>query len=492
MRKIHLQQLLQEIEQLAKQGKWSEVDHALQQARSFFPKQPVVWFGMGNSAYQQGNLKLARENWLKASKLAPTDLNISFMLINCLREMEHDKEELKELKRVLQLFPGQPLARLKLAENHARAGDKKNAVQLYNDLLKEFPCQSSAWNGLSVLGELNPKKHLTKIESCIDDQDNSEFDRITLHYVAGRLYEKQQDYQKSWDAFLYANTQSRKAVGLDFSTRSMAARTVIQDMTGDKVAGIVSERNPSKAPIFIVGMPRSGTTLLERMLGSHPDIEGLGEKKTMGISLKHAIEKLPAGISPIEGIDKSHFQAWKKIGEKYLSDLSGSRGKAKYFIDKMPLNANLAGLIHLVFPEATIIYCRRKPEDVAISCLSLAFEESHLKFTPEELGELIGIQEALMEHWIKILPKESIHVVDYEKLVVKPEEMLEPLLKNIGLPWSSKCLQFNQNKGNVRTASLAQVRRKLYTSSVGRGKRFGDLLKPVMDARAKTKASLLS
>lgn len=367
-KKFHLQQLLREIEQLAQKGQWSAVERGLQQARTIFPDQPIVWFGLGNAAYQQGKLKVARENWLKAKKLAPNDINIGLHLARCLRDLEHDNEALRELKRLYNIQPNHLAVQLDLANSYIDMGEKTAAAKLFKDILSEMPCQVSAWSGLSILGELTPAKHLDKVLSCLDDQRLSVHDRARLLFIVGRLEEKQKNFDSSWDAYKKANLAWRGLANLNFSNRIDSARQLINDFDQDAFESIHAQRHNSSAPVFIVGMPRSGTTLLERMLAAHPSIDGLGERRVMGQLLLKAIQKLAAGGKVVQNLDKSHPKVWKNFGDQYLQQLHKHRSGGRFFVDKMPLNANLTGLIHLVFPKATIIYCRRKPEDIAISC----------------------------------------------------------------------------------------------------------------------------
>jgi hypothetical protein len=240
-------------------------------------------------------------------------------------------------------------------------------------------------------------------------------------------------------------------------------------------AGVSTDR-----PVFIVGMPRSGTTLVEQILSAHPDVHGAGE-----------IANLASLIARVSGPDGSTYPFWAKalgvsdfgvLGETYLDSLpTGDAGRGRT-TDKRVANFEHLGLIHLCLPGARIIHCRRDPRDVALSCFASRFSDGQ-GFADDlvELGRYWHAYDRLMAHWRRVLPPGRMLEVDYEAVVEDTEGWARRLVDHCGLDWDAACLQFHTSGREVRTGSFAQVRRPIYTGSIGRWRRFAAQLAPFIE-----------
>jgi hypothetical protein len=233
---------------------------------------------------------------------------------------------------------------------------------------------------------------------------------------------------------------------------------------------------PSNLPIFIVGMPRSGTTLIEQILASHPQVIGAGELN----ALRNAAERLGplpeafAGLTP---------QAATQVGRDYLAHVTPlARGRA-HVVDKMPGNFLHAGLIAAALPGARIIHSRRDAVDTCLSCYSKLFSgEQPFAYDFGELGRFHRGYEALMAHWRTLLPPECFIEIDYEEVVDDLEGQARRLIAFLGLPWDEACLNFHQSRRVVRTASMNQVRQPIYRGSKGRWRQYAGHLQPLLAA----------
>ena len=238
---------------------------------------------------------------------------------------------------------------------------------------------------------------------------------------------------------------------------------------------------PTTVPVFIVGMPRSGTTLIEQILVSHPRVFGAGERQEFSEGV--AKIRAPNGQGYPEAVPTLPSEQLRRLGQTYLNSVQSMAPRAERITDKMPENFRFLGLIHLALPNAHIIHASRDPRDVALSCFSIDFAEDHLPFTYDlsELGRYIRAYQVLMEHWRKVLPARVILNVQYEELVEDLEKGARRIVAHCGLEWDDACLDFHRTERVVQTASATQVRRPIYRTSVGRWREYGDLLKPLLE-----------
>jgi hypothetical protein len=230
----------------------------------------------------------------------------------------------------------------------------------------------------------------------------------------------------------------------------------------------------SPAPIFVVGMPRSGTTLIEQILAAHPAVHGAGELRYMRRIIER-ISDFPQGVATLDA------DTLKRLGEDYLSRLEALAGGKPRVVDKAPGNFVCAGLIRLILPDAKIIHARRDPVDTCLSCYTKLFADA-LNFTYDmtELGRYCRDYLKLMDYWRAVLPASHFLEVDYEAVVDDIEAEARRMLEFLELPWDPACLEFYRVERPVRTASVNQVRQPIYRSSSGRWRKHADALQPLL------------
>ncbi|MGA7673826.1 MAG: sulfotransferase [Rhizomicrobium sp.] len=238
-------------------------------------------------------------------------------------------------------------------------------------------------------------------------------------------------------------------------------------------------------PIFIVGMPRSGTTLVEQILASHPDVYGAGERP----ELEDIVSSFSADNSVAFGPRDLTRDDFVAIGRRYVEQIAALAPGAKRITDKMPGNFRFAGLIHLALPGARILHVRRNAMDTCFSCYFTLFKGS-LNFTYNltELGTIYMAYEALMAHWRTVLPESTILDIQYEDLVSDFEPQVRRMLNFCNLPWDERCLKFYESANPVRTASLHEVRRPLFKSSIGRWRPYAAWLGPLRETLERPRA----
>jgi hypothetical protein len=238
--------------------------------------------------------------------------------------------------------------------------------------------------------------------------------------------------------------------------------------------------DPSDAPVFIVGMPRSGTTLIEQILASHPKVFGAGELRAMA-NLAERISG-PKGILFPEAASTLTDDHLLQLGGQYLHVVRRLAPTAERITDKMPGNFVLAGLIHLALPNARIIHVCRDARDTAFSCFSILFARGH-EFTYDlaDVGRYCGAYRRLMNHWRNVMPGVMLEV-HYEEVVADLESQARRIIAHCGLEWDERCLEFYRTERSVRTASANQVRQPIYRSSIGRWRLHKDALLPLLKA----------
>jgi tetratricopeptide (TPR) repeat protein len=294
--------------------------------------------------------------------------------------------------------------------------------------------------------------------------DRGQHEKALEHYViGGKMKRAQLDYKES-DTF-----------GFFDGIRAAFPKEVFENR---KYEGLDDDR-----PVFIVGMPRSGSTLVEQILSSHPDVYGAGEVKHLSRALGQLRDRFPSLPKYPEMVSKIAPAQFDLAAKSYQAMIANGAGDAKRITDKLLTNYFFLGLINLLFPKAKVINTQRDPVDTCLSGFTKLFKDDmpH-SYDLGELGRYYGKYRELMEHWEKVLPKGFLTTVVYEDVVADTEKEAKRLIEFLGLPWDPKCVDFHKSDRPVKTASVAQVRKPIYKTSVKRWKKYGDGLQPLVDA----------
>jgi tetratricopeptide (TPR) repeat protein len=316
------------------------------------------------------------------------------------------------------------------------------------------------------------------------DRDSvPEGDRRQLLFALAKAFADLGQHERSFGYLLEGNALKRQQIGYDEATvlgEFARIRAVFDRELMDRGQGA---GHPSSVPVFILGMPRSGTTLVEQVLASHPKVFGAGEL----LDFERAVGRLngPDGAPrPFpEVVGSLSGEQLYQLGAIYLEGVTRLAPTAERITDKMPLNFLFIGLIHLALPNARIIHTSRDPVDTCLSCFATLFTGEHrVAYELAELGRYYRAYEELMEHWRRVLPTGVMLEVRYEDLVADFAAQARRIVAHCGLEWDDSCLRFYDTRRPVRTASAAQVRQPIYASSVGRWRAYGDLLAPLVQA----------
>jgi len=305
--------------------------------------------------------------------------------------------------------------------------------------------------------------------------------RIQLDFAVGKVREGEKNYEAAFAAYEEGNRLSRQGQPFDevadqkmVDTLCAFYDTALFARAGQQALPDASQ--DERVPVFIVGMPRSGTSLLEQVLASQGELFGAGELTEMSRLAEQAVQLLRTGVDIVDLLP-----ALRNLGRLYLDSVWQRAPHARFISDKMPENFFHLGLIHLMLPQARIIHARRDARDTCFSCYSILFRSGHAySYDQQLLARRYLRYEQLMQHWQHVLPAGRILDIAYEDMVADLEVQARRLLDYLGLPWNPACLDFHLTQRHVHTASVSQVRQPLYASSVARWQRFESYLQPLL------------
>jgi tetratricopeptide (TPR) repeat protein len=448
-------------------------------AAAIAPADPSVPAAHAEMLLRHGHADRAIPLLERAIELAPDSLPCLANLAAAHRAVGDGDAAVDAYRRALSRAPAAHGLRVNLAQTLREAGRKDEAIATLEEALALDPDRAEARLLLLRMRRTDARDaHTAWLEQLTNDPERAGPHRVDAAFTWAKVLEDLGEEDAAFEALCRAN-----ATRLDSLPRDPRENELFDRITSafDPTSGTVPPSGgcDDPTPIFVVGMPRSGTTLVEQILASHRDVEGAGETTFLGEALDAA---LPAPGYP-EGIFAAPDQALAAIGADYVARIRRAHPGARHVVDKMPLNFVRLGAIRAVLPRAKIIHCVRDPRDTCWSIFRQNFEFP-LPWTcsQTELGRFYRRYEALMEHWREVLGPDAFLDVRYEDVVDGVEGQARRMLDFVGIAWDPACLDFHRTNRLVLTASLEQVRRPIYRSSVGAWRRHAAGLTPLLDA----------
>lgn len=396
-------------------------------------------------------------------------------------------EALKRMGRMSDAFAsfdkavalGGEKGRVARASALATMGESDRARDELRQVIETFPEAVEAWPAFADLVKFKPDDpELAAMETRLAaDAPRTASQTIALRFALGKAYLDIGDSQRAFDNLDAANRLKRARLFYDAeanSARVAAVAAAFPPAIFERFAGAGARAD---SPIFVVGMPRSGTTLIEQILASHPAIHGAGELNTLP-SLAAEFGGVPEAVGALTA------EALEQLGNAYVARVGPLTDDKSRFVDKLPANFLNAGLIRLALPNAKIIHSRRDPVDTCLSCYTKNFSAPGLAYAYDmtELGRYYRDYQTLMAHWRAVLPADAFIEVDYEAIVDDLETEARRLIAFLGLDWDPACLEFHRTNRPVLTASVNQVRQPIYRTSAGRWRAHADRLVPLLKA----------
>ena len=449
----------------------------LQLAITQHPDDALLHADLGNAHNARGERDAAIAAWRRAVELDPQQAVPWFNLGRAFQGLGDSLAAVDALQRARGLSPELMPAAVLLGDALAHLGRFDEATTQYRDALRMHPACGDAWRGLSNIKTVAlSDADATALSTLLQRRDIADSDRIAMGHALGKLEEDRKDYPRAFAAFVEANalqqrlTPWRLQAFEHYLEQALAATeslpTPIDPALGHEV-------------IFIVGMPRSGSTLFEQILSAHPGVEGASELQDLGIVLQQ--ESVRRGVPYPQWIPQASAEDWHRLGRDYLARTAHWRATHPRFTDKLPENWKHAGVLRAMLPGATVIETRRDPLETAWSCFKQQFySQPHFANTLADLGAYLRGCERAMDAWRATDPA-RIHLHRYEDLLANPEAGVRALLFDCGLDFDPACLQFHASSRSVRTASAAQVRQPLQRDTA-RAAAYGVLLDPLRRA----------
>ncbi len=430
--------------------------------------------GLGLAEAQLGRREEALGHLRRAVAIRPDFAEAHANIGLALRELGRYEEARAAGEKAIATSPNNPVLYVELGKVYAEQGDLETAAAIYERALNVAPMRADIHRQLAQVKQYtNDDPHLARMLALARQRDRlSPQARMDLDFALGKALIDVGEYERALDHLRSANAVVRRRIEYD-EVGTLGQLERIRAAFGDSHAP--ASGDGSALPVFVVGMPRSGTTLTEQILASHPQVFGAGE-------LRH-IENAAMAAAPFpEAAAAMDADALSEFGATYVRRVRALSPSATRIVDKMPANFRFIGLIHRALPNARIIHVRRDSVDTCMSCFTQLFAGLPFAYDLGELGRYYRGYAALMAHWRRVLPPEAMLEVDYERLVDDLSGEARRIIAYCGLDWDDSCLQFHTTLRPVRTASFAQVRRPVYRSSVGRWLAHRDALKPLLDA----------
>ncbi len=467
-------------------GRTDEAVTSYQKALTINPDYAEAHHNLGNAFRALGHLAEAVRSYEMAVAKKPEFAAARNNLGNTLQALERPADALVQFEAALSIEPNFAEAYDNMGKALTGLGRLADARQAFENAVKYEPRRVSFYHSLALSKKFfigDP--HLAALESLANDIEELRIDdRIHLHFAFAKALADLEQYERSFQHLLSGNLLKRRRIGYDEHAELGMLERIRTVFTPQLMHPKRSVGDRSRVPIFILGMPRSGSTLVEQILASHARVFGGGERAVIRLAVE--------GLAGPEGTEKTFPEVVPtlapeqvtQIGKHYIAELRKAAPTADRITDKLPINFRFVGLIHLALPNARIIHTRRNPIDTCLSNFSILFAENHQPYTYDlgELGRYYRAYEQLMEHWRAVLPPNAMLEVQYEDVVGDLETQARRIITYCGLEWDDACLAFHTTSRPVWTASARQVRQPLYSSSVGRWRPYKDMLRPLLEA----------
>jgi tetratricopeptide (TPR) repeat protein len=418
----------------------------------------------------------------RAAEISAPDARLLQALAKVHSERNEPAEAKPLLARARELLPLDPSIFYDSAICHFYLNEMDEAATLLERVLTLAPGNGFA---LYVRSQLRTQtataNHVEHLRTVLMRPQIRRQDAISTYFALAKELEDLGEYQESFAVLSEGNRIKRATLDYEVRNDLDAMRKVMAHFSREALAQ-ASPGEPGAGPIFIVGMPRTGTTLVERILGSHSDVVALGELVDFPAEMTDLAQRTHAssGSTDTDLLRASLQMDFAELGRNYLKAVQPLAGGRKYFVDKLPFNFRYCGLIHQALPSAKIVHLTRDPLDTCYAVFKTLFVNAyHYSYQLDELAQFYIEYRRTMDHWHAVMPG-VICDLSYEELVADPPAQCRRLLEWCGLPWQDEVLEFHQSRAASTTASAAQIRKPIYTSSVKKWRNFESQLQPVV------------
>jgi tetratricopeptide (TPR) repeat protein len=466
-------------------GRLAEAAASYRRALEIKPDFAEAHNNLGGVLKEQGLLDEALESYRRALQIKPDFSRAHSNMGVVMRELGLPEDELECYRLALHSDPLCSEALLGLGQLCLASGEIAEAAGLFRKALEIKPDDVETRFLLTQIGKVkagdeNYAALAAMKDAGLRNQSSIPYKKVILmDFALGKCLDDLGDPDRAFPHFLEGCKLKRATVEYDAGQTTRHFDDIMRVFDTATLQRLSGGGDPSGLPIFVLGMPRSGTTLTEQIIASHPEVHGAGELPDL-LAIAHREVAGAAFPDNIAALDQAGLGAW---GADYVAGLQRRAPDARRITDKMPANFMAIGLIHLMLPNAKIIHVNRNPVDTCLSCFMQLFSyRQEQSYDLAELGRYYVDYARLMAHWRSVLPAGSFLEVQYEDIVADQESQARRMIAHCGLDWDDACLDFHDNKRSVRTASVTQVRQPIYRSSVERWRPYEKFLGPLLDA----------
>jgi tetratricopeptide (TPR) repeat protein len=453
--------------------------HALKQSANL----PLIWRALGPTLVRLGQVAAADDAARRVLRIEPDNPQSWVTLASVATRNLRSEEALAAYEQAARLQPAEVGLRMSIGHVQKTLGRRAASEASYRQALKLDPGHAEAyWSLADLKNYAFGDDEVKEMQRLVRDDPRQPGNEAQLHFALGKALEQRGLYSDSFAS--YARGNALRRIDEPFSIEAFERRT--QRICAFFTAGYFQARghagNPSRAPIFVVGLPRSGSTLIEQILASHSQVEGTMELPNI-INLAYELDdRVTTRDGYPETLGTVPDEQLGALGSRYLEETAPLRTDRPHFTDKLPNNFNHLGLIHSILPNAILIDARRHPMDACFSTFKQHFARGQaFSYDLDDLGRYYRCYLQLMDHWDQVLPGKVL-CVQYEQMVRDPESTIRRLLVHAGLPFEPACMNFHETKRAVRTASAEQVRQPLYRTGLGYWRKFERELEPLRNA----------
>lgn len=502
---------------LAAQGRIDDAMERYRRAISLKPDSAAAHGNLGVALAAKGRFDDAVTHYVRALALRPGDAGMHYNLGIALVAQGRIEEAAAHYRRALVIQPGNADAHNNLGTLLEAQGDSDQAMAHYRRATAIKPRHAEAHNNLGNLfreqgkfpeaiahyeraisiapGKAEAHFHRAEIKTFhAEDADLAPLEALArnnlpankapyIHFALAKAFEDTGDCSRAFEHLRKGNTLKRGQI--DYNEKSVANlfESISNAFSTSLLDSFAGAGDPSSAPVFVLGMPRSGSSLIEQILASHPQVHGAGERNGLPAVARDVLGAHDRSFPFPECVCDLDGATLRRIGAAYLAALPALADGQLRIVDKLPANFLGIGLIRLILPNARIIHSVRNPLDTCVSCYSRLFASGqHFTYDLAELGRYYRRYSELMDHWRSVLPSDAMLDVGYENVVGDLEGQARRLIDYCGLPWDDRCLVFHRTIRPVKTASAVQVRSPLFRSSVERWRKFESWIGPLLEA----------
>lgn len=450
----------------------------LSRAVSLAPDYARAWLDLSNVQSEQDKHKDSIESAQHVVRLTPEIAESHIALANSLGRAGQQEEAIEAYQEALKISESHPGALSGLAHQLKTIGKQDEAIEVHRRNLAANPGNAEPYWSMANLKTVSfTDEELDNMVSLLEEGNLDDLTKQQLCNAMGLEYERREDYNRAFSCFETCNESRRAVEAYDPVETETTTSELIEFFNKEYLAENTGKGVMDSAPIFIVGLPRSGSTLIEQILASHSQVEGTHELSDLPWVVRYITQP---GRYP-NALKKLNTPAWTKIGNEYLNRTQQYRTGVPHFIDKNPNNFVHCGLLRLALPNAKIINAKRHPMDSCFGSYKQLFASGQpFSYDLMELGEYYVQYERIMDHWHEVIPDQVLDV-NYEEVVADLEGQVQRILDYCGLEFEEACVRFHETERAVKTASSEQVRLPIYSTSVNLWRNYEEYLDELIE-----------